>query len=118
MQIQFPKFSSSDRELDVTYQYRCEVYARHVKETPAGHVITEFLPNVGWSGVYNTISCAASHQRITPPARGPQAARSQPLFCLSEIERSRPSQVPGLYCAAVQGCGHPTLWTDVGAALG
>ena len=61
MQIQFPKFSSADHELDVTYQYRCELYARHVKETPTGHVITEFLPNVGWSGIYNTISCAASH---------------------------------------------------------
>lgn len=61
MYIHFPKFESSDQELNVTYQYRCELYGRHVKETPAGHVITEFLPDVPWAGIYNTISCAASH---------------------------------------------------------
>ena len=61
MQVTFPKFTSSDEELNITYQYRCELYQRHVKKTPEGHVITEFLPDVPWSGIYNTISCAASH---------------------------------------------------------
>ena len=61
MSIRFPTFTSSDRELDITYRYRCELYARHVKETPVGHVISEFLPDVPWAGIYNTISCAASH---------------------------------------------------------
>lgn len=57
----FPKFTSSDSELDRTYQYRCELYQKHIKETPAGYVITEFLPDVPWAGIYNTINCAASH---------------------------------------------------------
>ena len=57
----FPSFTSSDPELDVTYRYRCEVYRRHIRQTPAGHVITEFLPDVPWAGIYNTISCAAMH---------------------------------------------------------
>ncbi len=61
MTVIFPKFISSDEELNITYNYRCELYGRHVKETPAGHVITEFLPDVPWAGIYNTISCAASH---------------------------------------------------------
>jgi len=61
MKYTFPQFQSSDPELNITYNYRCELYQRHVKETPAGHVITEFLPDVPWAGVYNTISCAASH---------------------------------------------------------
>ncbi len=61
MQIHFPRFTSSDEELNITYNYRCEVYQRHVKETPDGYVITEFLPDVPWGGKYNTISCAASH---------------------------------------------------------
>ena len=61
MKVTFPKFISSDEELNLTYEYRCELYQRHVKKTPAGYVITEFLPNVTWAGVYNTISCAASH---------------------------------------------------------
>lgn len=61
MTVTFPKFLSSDEELNITYNYRCELYGRHVKETPAGYVITEFLPDVPWAGIYNTISCAASH---------------------------------------------------------
>lgn len=61
MNLHFPIFTSSDSELNVTYDYRCEVYRRHVRETPAGYVISEFLPDVPWAGIYNTISCAASH---------------------------------------------------------
>ena len=61
MQIHFPKFTSSDEELNITYNYRREVYEHHVRETPEGYVITEFYPNVPWAGKYNTISCAASH---------------------------------------------------------
>lgn len=61
MKIAFPQFVSSDNGLNVTYDYRCELYQRHVKKVPSGFVITEFLPDVPWSGIYNTISCAASH---------------------------------------------------------
>lgn len=61
MKISFPKFVSSDHELNVTYHYRCELYQRHIKKVGSGYVITEFLPDVPWAGVYNTISCAASH---------------------------------------------------------
>lgn len=57
----FPQFESSDKELDITYQYRCELYGKHIKEIPTGHVITEFLPDVRWSGIYNTISGSAMH---------------------------------------------------------
>ena len=61
MEYLFPKFVSSDQELDITYRYRCELYQRHIKKAPTGYVITEFLPDVPWAGIYNTISCAASH---------------------------------------------------------
>ena len=61
MKTVFPGFISSDNELNITYNYRCELYQKHIKKTPSGYVITEFLPEVPWSGVYNTISCAASH---------------------------------------------------------
>lgn len=61
MSIHFPKFHSSDEALNITYQYRCELYQKHVKQTPAGCVITEFLPDVPWAGIYNTICCAAMH---------------------------------------------------------
>lgn len=61
MEFRFPSFTSSDEALNVTYAYRCEVYRKHIKQTPAGYVISEFLPDVPWAGKYNTISCAASH---------------------------------------------------------
>lgn len=61
MKITFPEFVSSDKELNITYNYRCELYRKHVKKVPTGYVITEFLPDVSWAGIYNTISCAASH---------------------------------------------------------
>ena len=61
MSIKFPEFVSSDNELNITYNYRCELYQKHIKKIPSGYVITEFLPDVPWAGIYNTISCAASH---------------------------------------------------------
>ena len=61
MKAIFPKFESSDKELNITYNYRCELFGRHLKETPAGYVVSEFLPDVPWAGIYNTISCAAMH---------------------------------------------------------
>ena len=36
----FPYFESSDKELDITYRYRCELYEKHIKEIPMGHVIS------------------------------------------------------------------------------
>jgi predicted GH43/DUF377 family glycosyl hydrolase len=56
-----PLFESSDRELQEVYYYRWHVYRRHIKPTPDGYVITEFLPDVPWAERYNTISCAAGH---------------------------------------------------------
>ena len=52
MTIAFPKFISSDEDLNVTYDYRRSIYQQHIKKTPTGHVITEFLPDVPWAGVY------------------------------------------------------------------
>lgn len=61
MKFSFPRFVSSDTELNVTYNYRCALYQRHIKKVPSGYVITEFLPDVPWAGIHNTISCAANH---------------------------------------------------------
>ncbi|MHC4744031.1 MAG: MGH1-like glycoside hydrolase domain-containing protein, partial [Planctomycetota bacterium] len=36
-------------------------FRKHIKETPDGFVVTEFLPKVSWSGKHNTISCPAGH---------------------------------------------------------
>lgn len=56
-----PLFDCPDKQLEQTYYFRWWTYRKHVKKTPAGYVISEFLPDVGWAGKYNTISCAAGH---------------------------------------------------------
>lgn len=56
-----PFFSCPDKEFETTYYFRWWTFRKHLKETPDGMVITEFLPKVPWAGKYNTISCAAGH---------------------------------------------------------
>ena len=56
-----PLFECPDKELEQTYYFRWWTYRKHLKETPDGWVITEFLPAVPWAGKHNTISCPAAH---------------------------------------------------------
>lgn len=56
-----PYFECSDKEIEETYYFRWWVYRKHIKETPEGYIITEFLPPVYWAGKYNSINCAAGH---------------------------------------------------------
>ncbi|MCL3780100.1 hypothetical protein EMN47_06820 [Prolixibacteraceae bacterium JC049] len=55
-----PFFNCPDKELEKTYYFRWWTYRKHIRETPTGFVITEFLPDVPWAGKYNTISCPAA----------------------------------------------------------
>lgn len=54
-----PFFECPDKEIEEIYYFRWWVYRKHIKQTPSGYVITEFLPKVGHSKKYNTIVCAA-----------------------------------------------------------
>src|SRR5712692_1348972 len=56
-----PLFECPDPDLERTYYFRWWTYRKHIKETPEGFVLTEFLPKVPWAGKYNTIDCAAGH---------------------------------------------------------
>jgi predicted GH43/DUF377 family glycosyl hydrolase len=56
-----PLFECPDKDIERTYYFRWWTYRKHVKLTPDGFVITEFLPKVGWSGKHNTINCPAGH---------------------------------------------------------
>jgi hypothetical protein len=55
-----PLFECPDKLMEQTYYFRWWTYRKHIKQTPDGFVITEFLPDVSWAGKYNTISCAAA----------------------------------------------------------
>jgi len=56
-----PLLECPDEDIERTYYFRWWTFRKHVRETPDGWVITEFLPPVGWAGKHNTINCAAGH---------------------------------------------------------
>jgi len=56
-----PLFECPDKDIEEIYHFRWWTFRKHIKQTPEGFVITEFLPKVNWSGKYNTISCPAGH---------------------------------------------------------
>lgn len=56
-----PLFECPDKEIEEIYYFRWWTFRKHLKATPDGFVITEFLPPVPWAGKHNTISCAAAH---------------------------------------------------------
>lgn len=56
-----PLIDIPDRNLEEIYYFRWWTFRKHTKKVDCGHIITEFLPNVGWSGRFNTIVCATAH---------------------------------------------------------
>ena len=56
-----PVFECPDGEVERVYYFRWWTFRKHIKQTPDGYVITEFLPKVPWSGLYNAISCPGAH---------------------------------------------------------
>lgn len=52
-----PLFECPDKNIERTYYFRWWTYRKHVKKTPVGYIITEFLPDVSWSATYNAITC-------------------------------------------------------------
>ena len=56
-----PLFACPDEEMERTYYFRWWTYRKHLRQSPDGWVVTEFLPQVPWSGKHNTISCPAGH---------------------------------------------------------
>ena len=56
-----PVFHCPDKIMEETYYFRWWVYRKHVKNTPDGFIITEFLPAVRWAGIHNSINAAAGH---------------------------------------------------------
>jgi len=56
-----PDFDCPDPGFRAIYDFRWRVFKEHIRPTPDGFVVTEFLPDVPWAGKHNTISCAAGH---------------------------------------------------------
>ena len=58
---EIPLLECPDKDIERTYYFRFWTYRKHLKHTEDGYVITEFLPNVPWSGKHNTINAAVGH---------------------------------------------------------
>ena len=61
MKENIPWFDCSDKDIQEIYYFRWWTLRKHLKQTPAGYIVTEFLPPVPWAGKFNSISCAAGH---------------------------------------------------------
>ena len=61
MQDNIPLLECPDKDIEEIYYFRWWTYRKHLKQTPDGFVVTEFLPQVSWAGKHNTINCAAGH---------------------------------------------------------
>jgi hypothetical protein len=78
-----PFFECPDEEIEEVYYYRWWTFRKHIKQTPEGYVITEFMPNVSWARKYNSISCPAGHHfREGRWLRNPQIIREYGRFWL------------------------------------
>ena len=62
LKVNIPLVDLPDKDIEETYYFRWWTFRKHIKNTPDGFIITEFLPDVPWSGMYNAINCPAGHQ--------------------------------------------------------
>lgn len=80
-----PLFECPDKDIERTYYFRWWTFRKHLRETPSGWVITEFLPNVGWAGKCNTISCPMGHHQAEGRwLRDPRFVAEYTRFMLTE----------------------------------
>ncbi|RYG75487.1 hypothetical protein EON80_00485 [bacterium] len=61
MQGNVPFFECPDPQIEEIFLFRWWLYRKHLRPTPDGWIVTEFLPDVPWAGKFNSISCPAGH---------------------------------------------------------
>ena len=101
-----PLMACPDKDIERTYYFRWWTYRKHVKKTPDGYVITEFLPKVPWSGKHNTISST----RADGSATGGTCATTR---CSGSARAaSRGGTVSGrpTRCGPTTSCGETRCW--------
>jgi hypothetical protein len=61
MVTEIPFFHCPSKRFEEIYYFRWWTYRKHIKGTPDGLVLTEFIQPVRHAGEHNTISCAFGH---------------------------------------------------------
>ena len=62
MSANIPLFEAPQQNFEEIFYYRWWTLRKHIKETPVGYGMTEFLVERSYSDKYNLISCALGHQ--------------------------------------------------------
>src|SRR5690348_8328552 len=58
MEQNVPRFSCPDPDVERIWYYRWWALRKHIKQTPRGYILTEFLKPVKHASEYGAISCA------------------------------------------------------------
>ncbi len=61
MKENIPLFECPDEDLEEMYYYRWWTLRKHIKDTPVGYGMTEFLVDRNYADKYNLIACAIGH---------------------------------------------------------
>ena len=61
MRENIPLFECPQKNFEEMFYYRWWTLRKHIKETPVGYGMTEFLVNRSYADKYNLISCALGH---------------------------------------------------------
>ncbi len=59
---QIPRFDCPDPVFREIWYFRWWSFRKHIRTTPYGRILLEFMPDVPWAGAFNSISCPAAHQ--------------------------------------------------------
>ena len=62
LETNIPALDCPDPVMLEIWYYRWWSFRKHIRSTPFGRVILEFMPDVPWAGPFNTINCPAAHQ--------------------------------------------------------
>ncbi|MGC4031276.1 MAG: hypothetical protein QM754_05955 [Tepidisphaeraceae bacterium] len=55
-----PRFDCPDADIRDVYAYRWWTFRKHIKATPKGRIVTEFITPVRHAASFNAISCASA----------------------------------------------------------
>ncbi|WP_196939490.1 MGH1-like glycoside hydrolase domain-containing protein [Sphingobacterium pedocola] len=61
LKANIPLFECPDTDIEEIYYFRWWSYRKHIKVTPEGTIVTEFIEPVKHAGKFNSISCALGH---------------------------------------------------------
>ena len=87
MKENIPFFECPDKTIERTYYFRWWTFRKHLRDTPDGWVVTEFLEEKRYAGKYNVINCPAGHHIYEGRwLRSPEYMKDYFLFYLTDQE--------------------------------